>query len=817
MASVSRARARRSSSLSERVANFWRSYFAPGDLVTLPIAVILLLMPAFSLMEAGWALSANMLIPVVIASVLFGFVLARSQYNELLGLLISTLYGGCIVLLISGLSLGIGFDGLYEAFYRLMTWLADVVNSGINQDDLVFTMLVSSLFWSLGYNLAWHLFRVDRVWRAVIPPALILISNSVYYTGDANLEPYLIAFVFLVLLLIVRSNLEMREWEWYVNGIRVPKRLRRQVFAIGTVLALIVLIAAWIVPRNDLQERLNRFQEFLQAEPLQQLTEFWNRLFSSVETQGPTTSDYYGGDSLQLGGAIRLGDEVVFLVSAESNRRYYWRSRVYDFYDSGRWTSAADTRLTDPEAPLEVTQETFGSAARVPVEQVFTMGLNASRLVYTAPQPIRVDLATRTDLRYATDSSMVISVIRPLRVIYEGEGYRAASAMSEATGAQLNAAGENYPQWVTDTYTSYIPSITSRTIQLTNQIIAEAGAVTPYEKARAIESWLRSNMTYNEAIPQPPLGQDPVDWFLFDYRQGYCNYYASAMVVMLRSQGIPARMAAGFAQGNFDPAENAFVVRERDAHTWVEVYFPGYGWIEFEPTSAQAPVSRGDEPVALPDPPTLTPTDPPPTPTPTATPTPPPTATPPAESESTPDTQEQLAIPPTVTPTFTPSPTATPAIVPTQPPPVRPQPRDALSLLLPALGAVVVLIIAAFVIFLIGLFVYWWWEWRGMRGLSPIARAYARLMRYVPLIGVRTEPEQTPDERRQRIVRALPMVEPPVNAITAMYTAERYGKPVADSPDGDGRADVAGRAWGEARGSIVRRWLRKRFMFWKRD
>ena len=89
-----------------------------------------------------------------------------------------------------------------------------------------------------------------------------------------------------------------------------------------------------------------------------------------------------------------------------------------------------------------------------------------------------------------------------------------------------------------------------------------------------------------------------MDWVLFDLKQGYCNYYASAMVVMLRTMGIPARMAAGFAQGTWNSDEQAFVVEERDAHTWVEVYFPGYGWVEFEPTAAQAPLNRGDEPRA---------------------------------------------------------------------------------------------------------------------------------------------------------------------------------------------------------------------------
>src|SRR5690606_9378948 len=148
----------------------------------------------------------------------------------------------------------------------------------------------------------------------------------------------------------------------------------------------------------------------------------------------------------------------------------------------------------------------------------------------------------------------------------------------------------------------------------------------------------------------------------------------------------------GFAQGDWDDAERAFVVRERDAHTWVEVYFPGYGWIEFEPTSAQAPLNRGDQ-IIVPqgEAPTNTPL---PSPTPTDTPIPSPTPTQEGGVDATPEVESQI-VPPTVTPTFTPSPTATPVIVPTQPPPLRPQSRDPLSFLLPALGLglVVVLLI----------------------------------------------------------------------------------------------------------------------------
>lgn len=795
-----------------RVVNGWQSFFLPGDLTTLAVAIVLLLMPALSLGAAGWPLGMNTLVLVLVLSVVFGFVLARSRYNELLGLMLSAIYGACFVLLIAAVNQpgGLG-DGVYELFSRMFVWMRDAVTGGINQDDLVLTLLISGLFWFLGYNLSWHLFRVDRIWRAVLPPALILVTNSVYYTGDADLESYLVVFVFLTLLLVVRSNLDAREWDWYLNGVRVPRKLRQQVFRAGAALALLVMVGAWLVPQRDVQERLNRFQEFLQSEPLTQMSELWNRLFASIETQGPTTADYYGGDSLELGGAIRLGDQVVFLASAPNNRRYYWRSRVFDNYDGGRWSSAAGIRLTDPEPPLDIVQDTFSTAARVPVQQQFTMGLSASRLVYAAPQPLRVDLPTRSDLSYATDQSMIISVIRPMRVLYEGETYTATSMVSNATADQLRQAGTEYPQWVRDTYSPYFPSVSGRTIQLAQQIVTEAGAITPYDQVKAIETWLRTNISYNEVIPQPPDGIDPVDWVLFEIREGYCNYYASAMVVMLRSLDIPARMAAGFAQGVWDEAERAFVVRERDAHTWVEVYFPGYGWIEFEPTSAQAPLNRGDQ-IIVPqgEPPTNTPL---PSPTPSDTPIPSPTPTQSGGVDATPEVESQI-LPPTITPTLTPSPTATPVIVPTQLPPLRPQPRDPLSFLLPALGLGLVVVLFVVALLALFVFIYWYWEWRGMGGLSPVARAYARLERYIRLIGVRVKPQQTPEERRQHIVREIPAAEPPITAITNLYSAERYGRRTSteDSPGGK----TADKAWTAARGNILQRYLRKLLMPWQK-
>jgi len=120
-----------------------------------------------------------------------------------------------------------------------------------------------------------------------------------------------------------------------------------------------------------------------------------------------------------------------------------------------------------------------------------------------------------------------------------------------------------------------------------------------YARAEALETYLRSPpYGYSAQVKATPPGRDPVDYFLFDLKQDFCEYFASAMVVMLREVGVPARLVEGFTTGTFDTASNSFVVREQDAHAWVEAYFPQYGWIEFEPTPSQPPFARPDAAIA---------------------------------------------------------------------------------------------------------------------------------------------------------------------------------------------------------------------------
>jgi hypothetical protein len=97
---------------------------------------------------------------------------------------------------------------------------------------------------------------------------------------------------------------------------------------------------------------------------------------------------------------------------------------------------------------------------------------------------------------------------------------------------------------------------------------------------------------YDLEVPAPPEGQDVADYFLFDLKKGYCDYYATAMVVLARASGIPARFVSGYSSGYYDAEHARYVVREMNAHSWVEVYFPEIGWVEFEPTASQPEISR---------------------------------------------------------------------------------------------------------------------------------------------------------------------------------------------------------------------------------
>jgi transglutaminase-like putative cysteine protease len=159
--------------------------------------------------------------------------------------------------------------------------------------------------------------------------------------------------------------------------------------------------------------------------------------------------------------------------------------------------------------------------------------------------------------------------------------YTGISRLAPREAAKLRAAGTNYSFDITSTYLQLPAGLDRRIPELAREITKNAQ--TPFDKALRIESYLRTRYAYTLNLTGKP-GQDPLAHFLFETRAGHCEYFASAMAVMVRTLGIPSREVNGFLPGQYNDLGGDYIVRASDAHSWVEVYFPGNGWQVFDPT-----------------------------------------------------------------------------------------------------------------------------------------------------------------------------------------------------------------------------------------
>jgi transglutaminase-like putative cysteine protease len=337
-----------------------------------------------------------------------------------------------------------------------------------------------------------------------------------------------------------------------------------------------------------------------------------SNVFYSLQASVGVVTDFYG-ENLPLGRGNPLSDTAIMTIEspprASSNVRYYWRSRVYDTYDEGWSNTLSVVNFVSPDE-FNFNLPEYESRAN----STFTITtLFPIQNLQTPSQPVWVSRPADAFYAVNSDGSIDMSHFKADPVLLGGDTYQVEASLTAASQKELREAGTDYPSWVTARYLQIPDTITPRTTELAKEIAS--GFDNPYDIAQAITDFLRTNLNYSDTVPGPPAGQEPIDWVLFDHKQAFCNYYASAEIVMLRSLGIPARLAVGYAEGertalggiedipNLQPGGvnipqeiqtkgDIFTVRHRDAHAWPEVYFPNIGWVEFEPTVSQQPIIR---------------------------------------------------------------------------------------------------------------------------------------------------------------------------------------------------------------------------------
>lgn len=332
------------------------------------------------------------------------------------------------------------------------------------------------------------------------------------------------------------------------------------------------------------------------------------------------TAQYYTGfdDEFNIasGRLVENSTSTRIVMEVESNLPSYWRGKGFDTYTGRGWVQSEETSSTTWkfESPTAQRTQYRGDIRRSDlidagitadpdiykeeIRQVYHLKSDLPGIVFTAWQPVEVKMNIPA---VVIDDTFTIYSPDASDAMVSGQVYQVTSHKHFAQGSYLNTydykpsdLSEDDPEFY-ERYTQLpergdadkeymqldFTRIRAKAYEIT------AGAKTVYEKVAAIERFLQTRFRYSlnppSAVP-PELGA--VDYFLFDWepRRGHCEYFSSSMAVLLRSIGIPARVVTGYATGNYNLFRNVYVVQERHAHAWVEVFWPDIGWVEYDPT-----------------------------------------------------------------------------------------------------------------------------------------------------------------------------------------------------------------------------------------
>ncbi len=312
---------------------------------------------------------------------------------------------------------------------------------------------------------------------------------------------------------------------------------------------------------------------------------------------GEITSGF--SDTVELGriGEIQQSGSVVMHIQIEGDERgsfdLKWRGIALSNFDGRVWSNIRDQRPLSPRLDgffvLPPGADVRRGRSR-PIRYQVLMEPVGMNVFFLVAKPESIEGNYR---HVAADDGGAVFDLDPDHPVNR---YRAISDIAQAPASDLRNAGGSYPPNVVSSYVG-LPALDRRIPELAKQITALA--TNNYDRAQALETYLRTHFGYSLQLSRT-VPHDPLADFLFERKQGHCEYFASSMAVMLRTLGIPSRVVNGFRTGEFNDLTSQYVVRASNAHSWVEAYFPGYGWVAFDPTpGASIPALTGWSRISL--------------------------------------------------------------------------------------------------------------------------------------------------------------------------------------------------------------------------
>jgi len=601
------------------------------------VALLLILAMTAAILAGGWIQGAEATLLVAVVAVLEAVLLARAGIGRIGATLLALPLCAAVVvpITIGLLPVSVSKLGWYHAVGEyIIQALAGLLATG--SGDFVnwaFKVGLATVVWASGYWLGWVAFRERRGILAVLPVVVILAVNSLNApsltsTSGAG-SPVGIAetlALFGVLLLIGIAELGGLAAGWRWRRVPAMEGLRERFIVSLSLAGILVVVVSLLLPPLSSADIFN--------------------VFSGLGGKGSGAGAGAGGPApigfsqdVVPGGALTNLHQPVLSYYTDQGGGTYLAAVADNIFTNGNWLPGFEGQ--EDEIPY-VAGSTIPEDPSVHAAATSTVTVH---ITYAAPATGRSNLALfpgepssadhggtvsgQTLQEALVGGSIVSGSSSPpsqsgsaiglvdLDQLALGGGLTSlttAGLASDATVAQLEQAGTDYPAWLREEFASpLVPSNAGNPERVQAQEIARladqwvAGVPhDPYDEATAIESNLRgASFSYTITPPQPPSGEWPVTYFLTSSHQGYCQYFADAMGAMLRSLGIPARLVSGYGPGSSSAGavtrsgQHIFQVTSTDAHVWVEAYFPSYGWIAFEPTPATSqfgvylPIPRG--------------------------------------------------------------------------------------------------------------------------------------------------------------------------------------------------------------------------------
>ena len=472
---------------------------------------------------------------------------------------------------------------LLTGWDRVGEWLALLRTGDSVQDTGLFTFLLALAAWNALAWLTWCLLRRQRALEGILPLGFLLALNT-----DLSAQPVSGFGVFLVcaLLLVASASVTASHADWEQRRVDYPEGLGVEWGGSAAALTLVIGLAMWVALYVATPQGWRAIADLFRGP----VAETASQLFSGVNPPrgGPPALFALTPDLSRIGLPISQNTETVMWVQISDPAPpppeagaltvgvppHYWRMAVFATYTSAGW---------QPAPASDAVPASIQTLGRYELRQDFEIVAAHGPALFAVNRPVTPSVEAQLVVMGAEDTLLQGNTTR----------YAVTSLATDLRAAQLITASTDYPAEVKGPYLQLPESLPTRVRNLAERITA--GAVTPYDKALRLQSYLRETYPYKLDTPSPPPGRDAVDYFLFEAPGGFCSYYASAMAVMLRAQGIPARVATGYAMGEFDYDRGAYRVPASAAHAWVEVYFPNYGWVEFEPTAALREISYAGE------------------------------------------------------------------------------------------------------------------------------------------------------------------------------------------------------------------------------